>query len=94
MKQKVYYIIYKILFINLKKLFINNKNIEENKSQETIIKIEENSNSKVINLDIKISKNENYKICCQSYEKLESIRFVNNVEDSIIKKILPIFNDK
>ena len=82
------------IFINLNKLFIDIKKSEENKSQETIIKIEENSNSKVTNLDIKISKNENYKICCQSYEKLESIRFVNNAEDSIIKKILPIFNDK
>ena len=82
------------IFINLKKLFIDIKKSEENKSQETIIKIEENSNSKVTNLDIKISKNENYKICCQSYQELESIRFKNYDEDSIIKKILPIFNDK
>ena len=82
-------------FINLNKLCIDIKNREKNKPQETMIKIEENANSKVTHLEIEISKKLNYKIYCKSYQELESIRFRNIDEDNtIIKKILPIFNDR
>ena len=81
-------------FQNLNKLEINIKNSEKSESQKTIIKIEENPNSKVKNLNIRISKKNNYKILCLSYQTLESIRFDNYAENSIMMTVLPIFNDK
>ena len=79
-------------FPNLTNIFINLQFYKESLNPK--YEIVENSKSKVKNIDISIYYSHySFKIYCQSYEKLESIKFNIPKKEIYLPNLFPIFNN-